>query len=93
MAELRNQPPNGVSNGALLTSVMLHEAGMWGPLLRRVLSLRDHVREISHHFVARPGLVQPGDDPFALPRIEILRMHRGPLFLWKVVTGRRLRRT
>jgi peptidoglycan/xylan/chitin deacetylase (PgdA/CDA1 family) len=47
---------------------------------------------LSGAFTTRPGLMEPGGDPFAIPRIEILRRDRGPLFLLKVLTGRRLRR-
>jgi peptidoglycan/xylan/chitin deacetylase (PgdA/CDA1 family) len=43
-------------------------------------------------FTTRPGIAQPGGDPYGIPRIEILR-DDGPLrFKWKVVTGRRGRR-
>ena len=36
-------------------------------------------------FTTRPGLVRPGGDPLAIPRIEILRRDTGLRFLWKVL--------
>jgi len=39
-------------------------------------------------FTTQPGIAEPGQHPFAIPRIEIVRGD-GPLrFLWKVWTGR-----
>jgi peptidoglycan/xylan/chitin deacetylase (PgdA/CDA1 family)/GT2 family glycosyltransferase len=43
-------------------------------------------------FTTRPGVVQPGDDPFELPRIEIVRADGTIRFAFKVLTGRRGRR-
>ena len=38
-------------------------------------------------FTVEPGLARPGGDPFAIPRIEILRSHSGLRFLWTVLTA------
>jgi peptidoglycan/xylan/chitin deacetylase (PgdA/CDA1 family) len=43
-------------------------------------------------FSTRPGLARSDGDPFAIPRIEILRRNCGAFFWLKVVTGRRLRK-
>jgi peptidoglycan/xylan/chitin deacetylase (PgdA/CDA1 family) len=43
-------------------------------------------------FTVEAGLARPGGDPFAIPRIEILRSHSGRRFLWTVLTAGRLRR-
>jgi glycosyltransferase involved in cell wall biosynthesis len=40
-------------------------------------------------FTTRSALVRPGDDPFELPRIEILRSDGTVRFAFKVLTGRR----
>jgi peptidoglycan/xylan/chitin deacetylase (PgdA/CDA1 family) len=42
-------------------------------------------------FTIEAGVARPGGDPFAIPRIEILRSHSGVRFLWRVVTAGRLR--
>jgi len=39
------------------------------------------------NFTVKPGEVRRGQDPFALPRIEILREDNGWRFLWKVLTA------
>jgi glycosyltransferase involved in cell wall biosynthesis/peptidoglycan/xylan/chitin deacetylase (PgdA/CDA1 family) len=43
-------------------------------------------------FTVEAGVARPGGDPFAIPRIEILRSHSGRHFLWMVLTAGRLRR-
>ncbi len=40
-------------------------------------------------FAVAPGLVRCGDDPFEVPRIEVLSADRGLRFLWKVVRAGR----
>lgn len=40
-------------------------------------------------FTTVPGLVRPGGNPYAIPRIEILREDGSLRFAWKVATGRR----
>jgi len=41
-------------------------------------------------FTVVPGRVRPGNDPYQIPRIEILRRDVGWRFLWKVMTAGRL---
>jgi peptidoglycan/xylan/chitin deacetylase (PgdA/CDA1 family) len=45
--------------------------------------------DLAGAFTTKPGLVEPGADPYELPRIEIYRRDVGPKFVWKVATGRR----
>lgn len=40
-------------------------------------------------FTVEPGFVQPGQEPFEIPRIEILRKDKGWKFLWKVLDAGR----
>lgn len=42
-------------------------------------------------FTVEPGFVQPGQEPFEIPRIEILREDKGWKFLWKVLDAGRSR--
>jgi peptidoglycan/xylan/chitin deacetylase (PgdA/CDA1 family) len=67
------------------------------PLLAYPYGVHDeHVRQATAEagyraaFTVEPGIVDPDSgDRFALPRIEILRRDRGPLFWWKVCRPRR----
>jgi glycosyltransferase involved in cell wall biosynthesis len=57
--------------------------GDWSPVVRKAVRLAG----IQAAFTVKPGEVRRGQDPFALPRIEILREDNGWRFLWKVLTA------